>query len=55
MMLMNRQQFDITDERRDYEILRHIRSNMGCTAADIASGLEKIISKKTIDKRVKKC
>jgi hypothetical protein len=54
VMLMNRQQFDITDERRDYEILKYIRSNLGCTRADITRGLEGIVSKKTIDKCVKK-
>jgi hypothetical protein len=51
---MNRQQFEITDERRDYEIFKHIRSNLGCTGANIARGLEGIVSKKTIDKRIKK-
>jgi hypothetical protein len=53
-MLMNRQQFDITDERRDYEILKYIRSNLGCTRADITRELERTVSKKTIDKCVKK-
>src|SRR5690242_4333558 len=54
MMLMNRQTSHITDEERDYQILNYIRSRLGCTRADITRGLERIVSKKTIDKCVKK-
>jgi len=54
MILMNRQTFHITHEERDYQILKYIRSHIGCTRADITRGLERIVSKKTIDKCVKK-
>jgi hypothetical protein len=54
MILMNRQQFIITDEGRDHKILKYIISNQGCTRADITRELERDVSKKTIDKYVKK-
>ena len=54
MILMNRQQSIITDEGQDIKILKYIRSNLGCTRADITRGLEGTVSKKTIDKHVKK-
>src|SRR5918995_3220973 len=49
---MNRQQFNITNERREYEITKYIRINQGCTKANITRGLQGIISKKTIYKIV---
>jgi hypothetical protein len=46
------EQFNITNPRREYKIINYIRSNQGCTKADITRELEGIISKKTIDKLV---
>jgi hypothetical protein len=46
MILMNRQQSIITDEGQDIKILRYIRSNLGCTRADITRGLEGTVLKK---------
>ena len=39
-------------QKRESKIINYIRSNHGCTKADITRGLEGIISKKTIDKIV---
>lgn len=50
--MMNRQQFDITNDGREHKIIEHIRRNQGCTKANITRELQGIISKKTIYKIV---
>ena len=50
--MINRQQFNITNQTRQNKIIDYIRSHQGCTKADITRDLQGIISKKTIDKLV---
>ena len=49
---MNRQQFDITNDRREHLIVEHILRNQGCTKANITKEFQGVISKKTIYKIV---
>jgi hypothetical protein len=48
----DKEEFNTANEIRKYKIINCIRSNQGCTRADITRELERIISKKTIDKLV---
>lgn len=45
-------QYLYTPEQRELIITKFLRGNQGCTKADIRRGLNGIISKNTIDKKV---